>query len=101
MRKSTRYIWQIHDLCICLFCILHGLIGYARIVFYAENNQIRLVNHGPISDLMGGLEVLFCGFETDFNFIIILMKCGASILHHIGGLHKIWDGLSKLETVCI
>ena len=23
---------------------------------------------------MGGLEVLFCGFETDFNFIIILMK---------------------------
>ena len=27
-----------------------------------------------MSDLMGGLEVLFCGFETDFNFIIILMK---------------------------
>ena len=24
--------------------------------------------------MMGGLEVLFCGFETDFNFIIILMK---------------------------
>ena len=23
---------------ICLFCILHGLIGSARIVFYAENN---------------------------------------------------------------
>ena len=23
---------------------------------------------------MGGLEVLFCGFETDFNFIIILME---------------------------
>lgn len=24
--------------------------------------------------MMGGLEVLFCGFETDFNFIIILME---------------------------
>ena len=74
MRKSTRYIWQIHDLCTCLFCISHGLISSARIVFDTENNQIRTVNHGPISDLMGGLEMLFCGFETDFNFIIILMK---------------------------
>ena len=21
------------------------------------------------------------------------LQCGASILHHIGGLHKVWDGL--------
>ncbi|MCI6175958.1 hypothetical protein MR772_05375, partial [bacterium] len=22
------------------------------------------------------------------------LQCGASILHHIGGLHKVWDGLA-------
>lgn len=22
------------------------------------------------------------------------LQCGASILHHIGGLHKFWDGLN-------
>ena len=32
----------------------------------------------------------WCAFLSGHN---INLQCGASILHHIGGLHKVWDGL--------
>ena len=48
----TGCVWQIDDIGIYLPCILHGLISSARIVFNAENDQIRAVNHRTVSDLM-------------------------------------------------
>ena len=30
--------------------------------------------------------------------ICVNLQCGASILHHIGGLHKFWDGLMEENT---
>ena len=70
----TGCVWQIDDIGIYLPCILHGLISSARIVFNAENDQIRAVNHRTVSDLMGRLEMFFCGSGTDLDFIIILME---------------------------
>ena len=33
----------------------------------------------------------------DYPKICVNLQCGASILHHIGGLHKFWDSLSAKE----
>ncbi|MGN8889912.1 transposase, partial [Dysosmobacter sp. HCP28S3_G4] len=35
-----------------------------------------------------------CRENRDHPKFCVNLRCGASILHHIGGLHKIWDGLS-------
>ena len=48
-------------------------------------------------------------FNKQLDFLIgnrghpifcVNLLCGASIIHHIGGLHKVWDGLSLIFIPC-
>lgn len=42
----------------------------------------------------GGIEHLQAGGVERLLYHDNYLQCGASILHHIGGLHKFWDGLA-------
>ena len=77
---------------LCLQAIFHelgnGLLEHALDVLHAAN-----VRHlQQFSDFFPTCIFFWGAILSGHNNYL---QCGASILHHIGGLHKVWDGLEK------
>ena len=77
---------------LCLQAIFHeldnGLLEQALDVLHAAN-----VRHlQQFSDFFPTCIFFWGAILSGHNNYL---QCGASILHHIGGLHKVWDGLEK------